>query len=289
MNTIIDDMKIMIYDINSIAPRHNAFISKKLGLNFLDMSRKDFITYNFMKLDKNNYISSSTSNIVIFPNNENNDEDKNIFYKFYYEKFNNKMKELTKFISNIISQQNNKTIRQCNLSKILNLGNILDEKHNFTFNITQLMNESKMIKRIKKDRQSFIELSNELEYIPQPYIDNIKLYASQYEAHIASYLDKNNIEYIYQYKFKDCKDKRYLPFDFLIKYNNSEILLEYDGKQHEYPVSKFGGEKAFIICKKHDEIKNRYSKNNEIPLLRINKIKKQDIDNEINQFLSKFL
>ena len=85
-----------------------------------------------------------------------------------------------------------------------------------------------------------------------------------------------NMKHIQQYKFKDCKDKRSLPFDFLIKYNNSEILLEYDGKQHEYPVSKFGGEKAFIIRQKHDEIKNKYSKDNEIPLLRINKIKKQE-------------
>ena len=75
-----------------------------------------------------------------------------------------------------------------------------------------------------------------------------------------------------QYKFKDCKCSRCLPFDFYLPDYN--ILVEYDGEQHYYPVS-FGGindDKSldrFIITKIHDTIKTIYAKNNNIKLIRI--------------------
>jgi hypothetical protein len=95
---------------------------------------------------------------------------------------------------------------------------------------------------------------------------------SSMEQKISQVLTKHNIQYKPQHSFSDCKDKKALPFDFLlIEYN---ILIEYDGQQHYRPVN-FGGisdEEAlqnFLITTLHDNIKNEYCQINNIPLLRI--------------------
>ena len=84
------------------------------------------------------------------------------------------------------------------------------------------------------------------------------------EDKIISILRDADIEYVHQYKFTDCIDKRPLPFDFYLpKYN---LCIEFDGQQHFSP--KFGDEnyKNTIY---HDSIKNDYCKKNNIHLLRI--------------------
>ncbi len=92
------------------------------------------------------------------------------------------------------------------------------------------------------------------------------------EKEIESILIKYNIQYNMQYKFKDCKCSRCLPFDFYLPDYN--ILIEYDGEQHYYPVN-FGGVgydkslERFIAIKIHDTIKTIYAKNNNIKLIRI--------------------
>jgi len=84
---------------------------------------------------------------------------------------------------------------------------------------------------------------------------------------------KYNINYIRQYKINECRDKKPLPFDFAICMDDL-ILLETDGYQHFYPVN-FGGisdERALEnlrITQYHDEIKNKYCKDNGIRLIRI--------------------
>lgn len=80
-------------------------------------------------------------------------------------------------------------------------------------------------------------------------------------------LIQEHIEFIPQYKFKDCKDVSQLSFDFYIPSKN--LYIEYDGIQHIQPVEFFGGEEGFKITKKHDEIKNDFCLKNNINLLRI--------------------
>jgi hypothetical protein len=63
------------------------------------------------------------------------------------------------------------------------------------------------------------------------------------ERKIANYLEKNNISYIRQKKFDDCKYISKLPFDFFIEKMN--LVIEFDGIQHFKPVKLFGGEKEF--------------------------------------------
>ena len=78
-------------------------------------------------------------------------------------------------------------------------------------------------------------------------------------------LNKYQIRYIAQYKFNDCKDKRPLPFDFYLPDLN--ICIEYDGRQHFFPVF---GEENFKKTILHDKIKDEYCLHNRINLIRIN-------------------
>ena len=45
----------------------------------------------------------------------------------------------------------------------------------------------------------------------------------------------NNIEFKKEKKFKDCKDKYQLPFDFYLPQYN--LCIEFDGEQHFNPSS----------------------------------------------------
>jgi len=90
---------------------------------------------------------------------------------------------------------------------------------------------------------------------------------SKGENEVKNLLIVNNIDFKQQYKFKDCKYKLPLPFDFYLPDRN--ICVEYDGEQHFRAAKLFGGEKAFESCKIKDQIKTDYCLKNNIPLIRI--------------------
>lgn len=87
------------------------------------------------------------------------------------------------------------------------------------------------------------------------------------ERKVRQYLEEKEIEFIPQHRFKDCKDKDCLPFDFYIPSMN--VCIEFDGELHFRPIERFGGEKRFETYKLHDEIKNTYCKQNNVKLIRI--------------------
>lgn len=97
------------------------------------------------------------------------------------------------------------------------------------------------------------------------------------ENNIKNILDKYEIDYIQQYKFKDCKFKRQLPFDFYLPDYN--ILIEYDGEQHFIVKEHFGGYEGFIDIKIRDTIKDIYCKDNNIKLIRIPYYNKNNLEN----------
>lgn len=105
---------------------------------------------------------------------------------------------------------------------------------------------------------------------------------SKGEGNIAKILDKYNIKYIRQYKFKDCKNIFALPFDFYLSDYN--ICIEYDGQQHFKPLDFFGGQESYEKIIKNDDIKNTYCKNNNIKLLRITYLDK-NIEDIILSFI----
>lgn len=90
---------------------------------------------------------------------------------------------------------------------------------------------------------------------------------SKGEDLIASFLDKLNISYEREYKFKDCKNKRELPFDFYLPDKN--VCIEYQGIQHYKSVDIFGGNYNFEYTQHNDKIKKEYCENNNIELLEV--------------------
>jgi hypothetical protein len=99
-----------------------------------------------------------------------------------------------------------------------------------------------------------------------------KCKTSKGELEIMKFLEKNNINYIYQKRFHDCKHKKYLSFDFYV--SNENICIEFDGLQHKIPNNFFGGKIGFKNTKIRDKIKNEYCIKNNIKLIRISDIKK---------------
>lgn len=89
--------------------------------------------------------------------------------------------------------------------------------------------------------------------------------SSRGERKIENFLTEIGIEFFYQYKFKNCKNIRALPFDFFIPSYN--CCIEYQGIQHYFPIDIFGGQKALENTIKRDEIKKEFCKRNKINLI----------------------
>lgn len=89
------------------------------------------------------------------------------------------------------------------------------------------------------------------------------------EERISQYLLKQNIEF----ELHKSYDNLYglgggkLSYDFYLpKFN---LLIEYQGEQHEYDVEIFGGNQQFLRQQEHDRRKREYALNNNIELLEI--------------------
>lgn len=96
--------------------------------------------------------------------------------------------------------------------------------------------------------------------------------SSKGEKKVASILDKLDIIYISQYFSQECKDQISLPFDFYLP--NYNLIIEYQGEQHYFPVDFAGkgkewAEERFEYNKKHDKIKKDFCKKESIHLLEI--------------------
>jgi hypothetical protein len=92
------------------------------------------------------------------------------------------------------------------------------------------------------------------------------------ERIVNEYLSKNNIVFIKEKKFSDCRSKYPLSFDFYL--TDFNILIEYDGIQHFKPTrfkncSNEYADEQYCELIKRDAIKNRYCIDNDIRLIRI--------------------
>ena len=92
------------------------------------------------------------------------------------------------------------------------------------------------------------------------------------ELIIENLLIQNKIPFEKQKTFNDCRfpDTNYLArFDFYVK---NKYLIEYDGEQHFYfdtRKNSWNTKLNYEKTKKHDEFKNQWCKENNIPLIRI--------------------
>lgn len=112
---------------------------------------------------------------------------------------------------------------------------------------------------------------------------------SKGERKIYDYLSSKRIIFNQQQTFPDCVDINALRFDFSILDEAKSIkgVIEFDGKQHFEPIEWFGGIESFQKQQRRDQIKNEYCKTNSIPLLRIPYWEESNINNILDEFISK--
>lgn len=168
------------------------------------------------------------------------------------------------------------SIVSCRQNKHFATFDVTNNRNNFVYNANLLLSQLNIDTIcngfVSKDGLSFTCGCGEEMILTQKQFrgekyrcDKCTKARSGLELKVKQYLIENKINFIEQYKIKDCKDKLPLPFDFyLTDYN---VLIEVDGKQHFKPA--FGGKESFEIRKKHDDIKNQYCKENNLSLIRI--------------------
>ena len=98
---------------------------------------------------------------------------------------------------------------------------------------------------------------------------------SEGEKEVCELLDKMNIKYVREKRFKECKYKLPLPFDFYLPELNT--CIEYDGIQHFMKVNYWGGNISLSSQQKRDKIKTQFCLDNGIKLIRIR------YDDDINE------
>jgi hypothetical protein len=90
------------------------------------------------------------------------------------------------------------------------------------------------------------------------------------EHKISELLKQNNIDFLHDVNFRECRypDGGLARFDFVI---NDSFCIEYDGIQHFDPSVKgnWGDEEYFNTIQEHDAYKNKWCQLNNIPLIRI--------------------
>ena len=89
------------------------------------------------------------------------------------------------------------------------------------------------------------------------------------EDKIYNYLSEHNIQYARHKSYDDLRGLKggKLSYDFYLP--NFNLLIEYQGEQHERPIDIFGGEEQFKIQQEHDKRKREYAQNHYIKLLEI--------------------
>lgn len=111
------------------------------------------------------------------------------------------------------------------------------------------------------------------------------------EQKLIQILNSLNLNFKPQYKIKECRRKRALPFDnSLLDENNNVIgLFEYYGEQHYSPVEYFGGEEKYKDTIYRDKIKQNYCKEHNIPLLIIPYWEYDNMEYLVQDFINKLI
>ena len=97
--------------------------------------------------------------------------------------------------------------------------------------------------------------------------------ASRGEIKISEILQMYDMNFKEEYSFKGLvsENGRALRFDFCVfdDDGNVDFLIEYQGKQHYQPVSKYGGQRGFYQQQCNDNKKRRFCALNNIKLIEI--------------------
>lgn len=107
------------------------------------------------------------------------------------------------------------------------------------------------------------------------------------EATIEDFLKVNGIEYIKEFKIPNTSlfcDRKYLLVDFYLPQINT--FIEYNGQQHYYPVSIYGGEDVFKMQVERDITLRQYCVENKITLIEIPYTKRNEIEKILTRLLT---
>lgn len=121
-----------------------------------------------------------------------------------------------------------------------------------------------------------------IDHIRGIYPDGCGLSDSRGVRVIKKILNDNNVKYVNEYSYSDCRHINILKFDFYLP--EYDILIEYDGRQHFESYDYFGGVLSYELTKKRDEIKNKYVMKNNINLIRISY--KDDIKSVLREHIN---
>ncbi len=113
--------------------------------------------------------------------------------------------------------------------------------------------------------------------------------SSRGEEKIKEFLIKNKIEFKQQVRFKNCKNRTLLPFDFQVFINGAFVLIEYDGEGHFWPIkwskkmTSIQVKTAFQKVQRNDKIKDSYCDKNHISLIRISYFEFDNIEDILTE------
>ncbi|MBZ9622937.1 hypothetical protein G9F71_008725 [Clostridium sp. FP2] len=113
-----------------------------------------------------------------------------------------------------------------------------------------------------------------------------KCKASKGEKRVREFLKERHFIFKEQYRIKDCKNIRPLPFDFAVfdKDESINCLIEYQGKQHYKGWDS--GRESLENIQFRDNIKAKYCEDNHIKLLLIPYWEFENVDKILNAILN---
>ncbi len=167
-------------------------------------------------------------------------------------------------------------VKKKTTSEFIDESNIIHNKI-YDYSLVNYINNKTKVKII-------CDKHGEFEQVPKDHLKGSgcpRCRLSKGEILISNILNDNNVLYVSQHTFNDCKNINVLPFDFYLPEYNT--CVEFDGRQHFEVVDAFGGIEEFEKVKINDNIKNKYCNDNEISLIRI---KYDNIENDIFQIYS---
>lgn len=145
------------------------------------------------------------------------------------------------------------------------LKNIFAQRHNNKYDYSQVnyVDMNTPIKIICPKHGEFMQKPRDhIRYAGCPRCNS-----SKGELYVENILRSLGVQYQKQYPIKYASTT--IHSDFLVKYNNTTYIIEYNGKQHYTPIKHFGGELKFKKQLDRDNYLKQYCESNGFILLSI--------------------
>ena len=145
------------------------------------------------------------------------------------------------------------------------LKNIFAQRHNNKYDYSQVnyVDMNTPIKIICPKHGEFMQKPRDhIRYAGCPRCNS-----SKGELYVENILRNLGVQYQKQYPIKYASTT--IHSDFLVKYNNTTYIIEYNGKQHYTPIKHFGGELKFKKQLDRDNYLKQYCESNGFILLSI--------------------